>query len=415
MSVERDGLARSLRSARENLGISQQAAADQVGLSRTVVAQIELGNRSVTEDELERLARLYRRPLAELSDRLESSLVDEILAALLEIEPEPSQERIKRELQSFFDLCVDATSLERSVGRATPPYPPHYDLPAPRSVADAIRQGESVATQERQQLGTGATLSVAKVSHLVRSQGLRVSAIELPTVVHGLFVRHRSVDPAIIVPRKDVAWQRFNLAEEYAHALFERGRSAVVISSLYSAEELVDTRARAFASAFLLPPAGVEQFLRAVSKGGPSRRAHALINRKPGAPVRAEVRQTAGSQTITFCDVVALARHFGTAYQATVYRLEELGVLSQSDGNALLTPKQEQAAQEYAALFTESRKERLLELDGTLELKTEIIDLAIEAYRRQAIDKAGLSAYAEKLQIPELSKTKLLALAEVAR
>ena len=85
MAVDREGLARSLRSARENLGISQQAAADQVGLSRTVVAQIELGNRSVTADELERLARLYRRPLAEFSDQLESSLVDEILAALLEI------------------------------------------------------------------------------------------------------------------------------------------------------------------------------------------------------------------------------------------------------------------------------------------------------------------------------------------
>ena len=296
-----------------------------------------------------------------------------------------------------------------------PPGPPRYELTTPRTIADGIRQGESVAAQERQRLGIGATLPVATVSDLVRSQGLRVAAIELPGVVHGLLIRRDLTQPAIVVPSEDLAWQRFSLAQEYAHALFERGRSAFVISSVYSAEEIVDVRARAFAAAFLLPPAGVESFLRAIAKAGPSRRAHALINRAPGAPIRAEVRQAAGSQTITYCDVVEVARRFGTTYRTAVYRLEELGVLSRSESEDLLSPKQEQAAQEYAALLTGSRKDPPLELNGTLELKTEILHVAIEAYRRRAIDKAALLAFAEKLQVPELSETKLLKLAEAAR
>src|SRR2546422_5506394 len=61
MVMDRAGLAQKLRQARENCGISQKAAADHVGLSRTVIAQIELGNRPVGTDELSKLAGLYPR------------------------------------------------------------------------------------------------------------------------------------------------------------------------------------------------------------------------------------------------------------------------------------------------------------------------------------------------------------------
>lgn len=66
MAVDREVLARELRAARENRGISQQAAAERAGLSRTVIAQIELGNRPVSPDELAKLAAVYRRPVIDL-------------------------------------------------------------------------------------------------------------------------------------------------------------------------------------------------------------------------------------------------------------------------------------------------------------------------------------------------------------
>lgn len=61
MAVDREALARALREARENSGMSQEAAAKRLGLSRTVLAQIELGNRPVSSDELSKLATLYDR------------------------------------------------------------------------------------------------------------------------------------------------------------------------------------------------------------------------------------------------------------------------------------------------------------------------------------------------------------------
>jgi hypothetical protein len=50
-----------------------------------------------------------------------------------------------------------------------------------------------------------------------------------------------------------------------------------------------------------------------------------------------------------------------------------------------------------------------------LELKAEIVHLAIEAYRRQVIEKDDLDAIAQKLRIANLSGAKLVELAEAAR
>jgi hypothetical protein len=92
-----------------------------------------------------------------------------------------------------------------------------------------------------------------------------------------------------------------------------------------------------------------------------------------------------------------------------------LDVLSRAGGKGLLSPRLEQAAQEYAALFTQNRKELPLELDGTLELKTEIIHLAIEAYRRELIANDRLAEIGQLLHLTDLPKTKLLGLAQAAR
>ena len=81
MPVDREVLARALRAARENRGISQQRAAERAGLSRTVIAQIELGNRPVSADELAKFASVYRRPVIDLLGQpLEE---DDVLVILL--------------------------------------------------------------------------------------------------------------------------------------------------------------------------------------------------------------------------------------------------------------------------------------------------------------------------------------------
>ena len=57
-------LGRKLREARELCGISQQVAADAIGVPRTAITHIEGGNRAVSTLELSKLADLYRVPVA---------------------------------------------------------------------------------------------------------------------------------------------------------------------------------------------------------------------------------------------------------------------------------------------------------------------------------------------------------------
>lgn len=52
-----------LKEAREYLGLSQQFAADHLGLHRPSITVIEQGKREVSALEMKQFSRLYRRPL----------------------------------------------------------------------------------------------------------------------------------------------------------------------------------------------------------------------------------------------------------------------------------------------------------------------------------------------------------------
>jgi Zn-dependent peptidase ImmA (M78 family)/transcriptional regulator with XRE-family HTH domain len=417
MPNNREFVALALRNARENCGLSQQAAADQIGLSRTVVAQIELGNRLVLPDELSKLAALYRRPPEEFSADVEPSEND-VLSIVLRMGLWVDDRRARTRLQAVLSLCREAIALERSLARAPRTGPPHYDLAAPRNAAEAISQGEQVASQERQRLGWGTTLAIGNVPDLIMTQGIRVAARDFNDEVIGLFVSHASVGLVVIVSGKGrVSRARFGLLHGYAHALFERSRAVVVTTPLTS-EELVEIRADAFATAFLLPPAGLVAAVTRLDKGRPSRRAHTVFGLGTRDPIQAEIRSTPGSQALTYHDVASIARRFGTNYRAVVYRLSALDIISKPESAELLRKKQQRLAREYGSLFTTKVTRERRQPSGTegdLELRAEIAYLAIEAYRRRVIDKTALAAFVPKLQIAELSEARFLEFAESVR
>jgi transcriptional regulator with XRE-family HTH domain len=71
---EASELAQRLREAREFANLSQGFVAEQTGLSRSAISEIERGQRRVESLELKRLATLYRMPLEYFLRSTESEL-----------------------------------------------------------------------------------------------------------------------------------------------------------------------------------------------------------------------------------------------------------------------------------------------------------------------------------------------------
>jgi transcriptional regulator with XRE-family HTH domain len=96
MNQEKEGLARRLREAREYLGLSQEYAAQQTGISRPAISEIEAGRRNVNSLELKRLSKLYGRPV----EYLLGEEVEEAVGATadpVEIKLRPMMKDLKQE------------------------------------------------------------------------------------------------------------------------------------------------------------------------------------------------------------------------------------------------------------------------------------------------------------------------------
>lgn len=416
MPPDRETIARNLRTARENRGMSQHAVAKKLRVSRTLIAQVELENRPVTDEELLQFASLYGKTLVELKGTQVSKDDDPVTAALLKVAPELATDEMQRWIHAVLGSLMEAAHLERLLERPAQTGPRGNGVPSPRTLADAIEQGEQIGERERQRLGLREQ-PIGDMAALVATQGVQVFALDLPDRMSGLFLQDPSVGSAIVVNASvDASRQRFSIAHGYAHAVVEPA-GTVRVCTHTNAKELIERRADAFAGALLLPASGVVDTVRGLGKGQPSRQVQWVFDATTERSVRAEERSTPGSQTMTYVDVAWIARRFGTAYRLAVSRLLGLGVISEIDSTRLLRPKLVELAREWLTLFRieAARVQSPSAVPVLSDLNAERAYMAVEAYRRGLITKADLVMEAVSLQVPDLSEPKLVELAEAAR
>lgn len=412
MSFNQQTLGQHLRAARENRGLTQQTVADALGLPRPAMSQIESGNRSVSTLELAQFADLYQRPVTTFFSE-HANLVDDPVVALYRQAPGLKNDVNKRkQVDRCLVICQAGRELENHLGLSQYSDLPRYELTSPRNASDAVRQGEKVASQERQRLNLGQA-PILELADLLNEHGIWASGVDLPADTSGLFLHHHSMGIAILVNFAHAhARKRFSYAHEFAHALLDRNQQAVTISSRGNAAELVEKRANAFAAAFLLPAGGVTEVLAQFDKGKPSRQDHVVFDVATGDAVDTQLRPSPRSQTITFKDVVFLAHHFGVSYQAAAYRLLSLNVLGRERCTALLDEEGEARAMlKHLKLFDDlegreqnDRRDR--------ELKTHVARLAMEAYRQEHISR---SRFLELMRLLALPAKEMLKLAEAAK
>jgi transcriptional regulator with XRE-family HTH domain len=287
----REPLATNLRKERENRGLSQAAVAKKLRLSRSLVAQIELANRPVTAEELAKFADLYGTPAVDLAGTRVAA-DDPVTVTLLNLAPALIKEfDMQSRIHGVLGELMAASHLERRLERPARTGPPTYPMPAPRTLADAVRQGEEIAEQERRRLGLR-DAPLPELANLCAAQGVPVFALKLPDELSLLFIAHASVERALVVNEThDTVRQRLAIAHGYAHAVCEP-MGSIRVCTKANANELIERRAAACAAAFLLPASGVVDTVRGLGKGQPSRQEYWAFDAVSEQSVRAEERST---------------------------------------------------------------------------------------------------------------------------
>ena len=399
MVITSKEIGQRLRFARESRHITQEAAGTVLGLQRSAISLMESGQRQVSTLELTRLADLYGRSVEWFVNPDSPLKQEDPVVALFRAEPGLQNEVVQEQARRCLRLLREGASLRRLTSRGTDVSLPSYDLPPPRSVGQAIAQGQLVAEQERRRLDLGN--APVKVPETLARQNIWTAALPLPDEISGLFLSSPDFGMAVLANLNQAPVRRqFSFAHEHGHALMDRDEAATVTST-HNAKTRTEQRANAFAAAFLMPEEGVRDFLHSLGKGRSARREEAAMDAVTGEGIQGALRSPARSQNITYVDVALLARHFGVSYAAAVWRLCGLNLLSAEQTETLLDQTEEannylRAVRAYADV--ENSKDEA-HLDH--ELDWQVLWLALEAWWREEISQGRLLEVGRLLNIED--------------
>ena len=393
MSIDQAELGRRLKTARESCGLAQDDTARELAVSRATVAQIELGNRSVSGLELAKLSYLYARDIREF---LAPNFSEDSLTSVLLRAEDDAGDGVKAALRDCIALGHQLRELETLLGisRSTGSVAAYPSI-AMGSKWEAIQSGTQTALEERRRLGLGSG-PLGDLPGLLEAQGIRTGLIVMPTGVSGLMISDPTVGLFVVVNRDHPAVrQRFSWCHEYAHLLLDRAQMGHV-SRESDRADLREVRANVFAANFLMPEDGVRQFVGTLGKGSASRLHTEVFDESGVVPI--DSRTAGGSQDLQIYDVVKLSHHFGVSVLSALYRLMNL---------RLITDKQ---FEEMKQLDSDGMSIQLVDLLGLTELSDaenisafyrRYLVLALEAYRREKISRRKLLEIAKKLGVGE--------------
>jgi Zn-dependent peptidase ImmA (M78 family)/transcriptional regulator with XRE-family HTH domain len=391
MAINQRELGRRLKHARESCGLTQDDTAREMGMVRATVAQIELGNRSVSGLELSRLSYLYARDIREF---VSESFDENSLASVLLRAEDDTGDGVRTALRDCITLGHRLRDLEAllSISRSTVSVAAYPSVTL-NSKWDAIQSGTQAAQEERRRLGLGSA-PVSDMTSLLEAQGIRTGLIAMPSGISGLMISHPDVGLFLVVNREHPAVrQRFSWCHEYAHLLIDRAQTGHV-SRESERTDLLEVRANVFAANFLMPEDGIRQFVSTLGKGGASRM-HADIFDESGV-VPVDTRTAGGSQDLQIYDAVKLAYHFGVSVLSALYRLLNLRLITDKQFDGMRQLDQSGMSQQLASLFgliQPSAEENIT------AFHRRYLFLVLEAYRRDKISRRKLLEIAGNLGV----------------
>jgi Zn-dependent peptidase ImmA (M78 family)/DNA-binding XRE family transcriptional regulator len=301
-----DVLGERLRSARNNAGLTQDAVADALKISRTTLIAIEKGQRKIRHEELCDLARLYGETLHHLLSPVAKHVEFKARFRRRDTASGKQSAATEESVRLLSRLATGAAELEVAVGK-----PLQMDYPPPVQIraSQVAEQAEDAATSLRQRLGLGLSPIADIISLLELHAGIRIFMRPLSGPVSGVYAFDPDVGACMLINVSRPRVHRLNtVAHECGHFVSDR-----TITDVLEDDEVPSTIeerfANRFGSALLMPAAGVRNQFAALSEGED----------------RFSLRQ-----------LILLAHMYGVSVQAACLRLEQLGLLPQDTWSSLV-------------------------------------------------------------------------------
>lgn len=361
-----------LKIARESAGITQDAAAKAADMARTTLVSIEKGQRSARLNEIQALSRLYGVSSNTLL-RHEAVHVD--LIPRFRSLPEMEGTGMDHAAKLLNDLVRAEVELENILGIRKP-----HNYPSEKTIlsGDVRKQAEHDALALRNWLGLGEGPVQNLFAILELQLGVRIYARNLDPKVSGLFAYDDAIGACILVNashRKDRRTQTGG--HELGHFIATRRQPEIYQDGKYE-NSREERYANAFGREFLTPARAVMQKFNDV---------------------------TIGSSHLTRRHIILLADFFGVSRQATVLRLEELGLTKKGTwdwfaDNGGITDEQVHQVLGASAPGPDP-------IDGTRSSR--LFLLAIEAWKKDLISEGQMS---EMLKLDRAKVRELLDEAE---
>ncbi len=296
LSIRPEALGARLKNARTLAKLTQEAAAQVVGMARTTVVAIEAGRRPITPSELRAFAGLYHIPESDLLAESRQPLDMEVKFRSQTTGPQEADElAVMLQLNKLAASAIEIETLVRS------PHP-HLDFPPLTFDRDSPldQQAEDAALSLRQRLGIGLG-PIQDLNALIESDlGLRVFERPLPSRVSGATAFDETFGGFVLVNAKHpLARRRLTAAHEICHPLLRKLGPAVLLEG-DRFDDKEDKFCDAFARAFLMPAVSVRKKV-------------------------AELKSLAGDFAVRH--LLMMAIYFNVSIEAMVRRLEGLGLV----------------------------------------------------------------------------------------
>ncbi|RYD85353.1 MAG: ImmA/IrrE family metallo-endopeptidase [Verrucomicrobiaceae bacterium] len=290
-TIDQSKVGDRLRLLRTAAGITQERAAEHIGVSRPTLIAVERGERAAKPEELLKFASLYG---VSLNNIVRPTAIRVDIVGQFRKQPGADGTRA---VAMLHNIAASYAELAQRLGKTERvSYPPEQKVT--RGHLDV--QAQEVATDVRSRLGLGTSPVPDLVNLLELEFGLRIFVRRLDSSIGGLFAFHEEIGACVLLNAvHSPARRRWTLSHELAH--FMTSRNNPDISYMDTGEKGPDDIfADRFAAHFLMPSVVV-------------RRIHSERMTQEGK--------------FTIRDLVLGAHRLGVSLEAFALRLEELDLL----------------------------------------------------------------------------------------